>query len=53
MNQKEYNKEVKHTGRQKCCKCDHKSLSGFIKGKGHCRYHWNLLQGWIKPLLKE
>lgn len=44
----EYNSKVKHTGRQKCTECDHRSLSGFYNGHGKCAYHWAKLQGWLK-----
>ncbi len=43
----EYNKRLKHTGRQKCCKCEYKSLAGFKKGQGMCSYHWSKYNLWI------
>jgi len=45
-----FNRAVKHTGHQKCFKCGYRSLSGFKKEKGLCRYHWSLYNGWIKDI---
>jgi len=43
-----YNSKIKHTGRQKCAECDHRSLPGFKAGHGKCAYHWAELNGWLK-----
>lgn len=28
------------TGRQKCTRCDHRSIAGLFKGRGLCPYHY-------------
>ena len=33
-------KNLDGNGRQKCTKCNHKSIAGIVKGKGLCPYHW-------------
>lgn len=42
-----YNSQTSHRGRNKKCRCGHRSLGGFKGTFGYCAYHWAEKNGWL------